>query len=236
MHKRNSSFLSVVTLVLQACGPSQSAAPPAEPNQQAVAHQHADHAMVAPMPESEAQPDHQHPTAAESATMVGAGVAGAASLATVGATPASHSDAKATLASESVGTAPSPSTTVKLFGTVTAASAAAAKHAVVYLENAPIAKVVDGTMDNRRMAFVPHVVTITAGAKVTFKNSDPFPHNVFSADNERWDMGVIPAGGTRQKKFDRPGIYTALCNMHPNMKAYIVVMPTSYFAKVELSG
>jgi hypothetical protein len=71
---------------------------------------------------------------------------------------------------------------------------------------------------------------------VTFRNSDPFPHNVFSPDNERWDMGVIPGGAARSRKFDKPGVYTALCNMHPNMKAYILVTPSSYFAKADKTG
>ena len=120
--------------------------------------------------------------------------------------------------------------------TLSATPANAAKNAVIYLEDAPKDRDVNGTMDNRQMAFVPHVLVVTAGAKVTFTNSDPFPHNVFSPDNEKWDMGMIPAHGARVRKFEKPGVYTALCNVHPNMKAYIVVVPSSYFAKSGKSG
>ena len=114
--------------------------------------------------------------------------------------------------------------------------ASAAKSAVVYLEDAPKDKDVNGTMDNRQMAFIPHVLVVTAGAKITFSNSDPFPHNVFSPDHEKWDMGMIPAHSTRVRKFADPGVYTVLCNVHPNMKAYIVVVPSNYFAKADKSG
>ncbi len=121
-------------------------------------------------------------------------------------------------------------------GSITSTPAASAKSAVVYLEGAPEDKPVNGTMDNRQMAFVPHVLVVTAGAKVNFTNSDPFPHNVFSPDNEKWDMGMIPAHGTRVRRFDKPSVYTVLCNIHPNMKAYIVVVPSSYFAKADKNG
>jgi plastocyanin len=119
---------------------------------------------------------------------------------------------------------------------VTSTPANAAKNAVAYLENAPKDREVNGTLDNRQMAFVPYVVVATAGSKITFTNSDPYPHNVFSPDNEKWDMGVIPSKGARIRKFENSGVYTALCNMHPNMKAYIVVTPSSYFGKASKTG
>ena len=120
--------------------------------------------------------------------------------------------------------------------TVTSTPTSAAKQAVVYIEDAPKDREVAGSMDNRQMTFVPHLLVVTAGAKVTFSNSDPFPHNVFSPDNEKWDLGVIQAKGARVRRFEKPGFYTVLCNMHPNMKAYIAVVPSSYFAKADKSG
>lgn len=123
-----------------------------------------------------------------------------------------------------------------LSGSITLTPAAAVKSAVVYLEDGPEDKAVTGSMDNRQMTFVPHVLVVTAGAKVTFSNSDPFPHNVFSPDNEKWDLGMIPAHAVRVRKFDKPGVYTVLCNIHPNMKAYILVVPSSHFAKADKNG
>lgn len=123
-----------------------------------------------------------------------------------------------------------------LSGSITSTPAAAAKSAVVYLEGVSEDKTVNGTMDNRQMAFIPHVLVVTAGAKITFTNSDPFPHNVFSPDNEKWDLGMIAAHGVRVRRFDKPGVYTVLCNVHPNMKAYILVVPSCYFAKADKNG
>ncbi len=131
---------------------------------------------------------------------------------------------------------PAAATKGNLTVTITSTPATAAKHAVVYLKDGPTDREVTGKMDNRQMAFVPYVAVVTAGAKVTFTNSDPFPHNVFSPDNEKWDMGMIPAHGSRVRKFEKPSTYTVLCNVHPNMKAYIVVVPSSYFAKADKGG
>lgn len=125
---------------------------------------------------------------------------------------------------------------VTLVVSVTSTVQAAARNAVIYLEGAPKGSEIPGTLDNRQMAFSPHVLVVTAGSSVKFTNSDPFPHNVFSPDHEKWDMGVIPAHGAKSRKFETAGVYTALCNMHPNMKAYIVVTPSSYFARVDKAG
>ncbi len=121
-------------------------------------------------------------------------------------------------------------------GAVTTVPASAAKNAVVYVEDGPLDKPVDGVMDNRQMAFVPHVVVLTKDGKFTVTNSDPFPHNAFSPDHDKWDFGVLAAHGTRSKRFEKPGVYTVLCNMHPNMKGYVVAVPSSYFAKADGKG
>jgi plastocyanin len=203
--------LSLITLLALASNCGGNAAPAASPPEKA----DSDHSMSAPVLSA-----HVEPTVAPAASSPVA-------VAAPGATgePAKQTEAAApTLAA---GT---------LTVTVTSTPVNAAKQAVVYIEDAPKDRDVGGTMDNRQMAFVPHVLVITAGAKVTFRNSDPFPHNVFSPDNEKWDMGIIPANGTKLRKFEKPGFYTVLCNMHPNMKAYIAVLPSSYFAKADKSG
>ena len=36
--------------------------------------------------------------------------------------------------------------------------------------------------------------------------------------------------------FKKAGEYTLLCNLHPNMVGYVVVSPSSYFAKTNKEG
>src|SRR5208283_1625321 len=66
--------------------------------------------------------------------------------------------------------------------------------------------------------------------------TDPVTHNVFSPDGDKWNLGEIPQNGSVVKRFDTPGNYTVLCNLHPSMLAYLVVSPSSYFARTSPEG
>jgi hypothetical protein len=81
------------------------------------------------------------------------------------------------------------------------------------------------------MEFVPNIVTVAAGGSVIFTNTDPMAHNVFSPDGEKWNLGEIPQNGSVVKRFDTPGSYVVLCNLHQSMRAYLLVSPSSYFAR-----
>jgi hypothetical protein len=86
------------------------------------------------------------------------------------------------------------------------------------------------------MAFLPFVTVVAAGGRVAFTNSDPFPHNVFTPDNEHFNLGMIQPKGSASHTFKTPGVYSLLCNLHPNMLGYVVVTPSSYFAKANAKG
>ncbi len=109
---------------------------------------------------------------------------------------------------------------------------------VVYLEDGPREPGVSlsARLDNHDMAFDPSIVVITAGGFVIFTNTDPIIHNVFSPDGETWNVGQIQPHSTTVKRFDTPGTYAVLCNLHPSMLAYLVVSPSSYFARSDVDG
>jgi hypothetical protein len=86
------------------------------------------------------------------------------------------------------------------------------------------------------MAFLPFVSVVPAGGKVTFHNSDPFPHNVFSPDAEKFNIGTISQNQSLVHPFAKAGEYSLLCNLHPGMLGYLVVAPSSYFAKTDAKG
>lgn len=129
-------------------------------------------------------------------------------------------------------------TTGTVKGGVVTQPAGLAANAVVYLEDAPIEPTAktNVTIDNHQMLFTPFVAVIPTGGKITFHNSDPFPHNVFSSDHERFDMGAIPQGQGRVRAFKSPGSYALLCNLHPGMLGYVLVTPSSYFVKADGKG
>jgi plastocyanin len=123
-------------------------------------------------------------------------------------------------------------------GTVTTLPKSAAASAVVYLEGAPIEPTakMTATIANKMMTFSPFVAVVPVGGKVVFRNDDPFPHNVFSPDNEKFNMGMIPQRTAGVRAFKNAGVYTLLCNLHPGMLGYLVVIPSSYYAKADAQG
>jgi plastocyanin len=173
---------------------------------------------------------------AEPGSAAGASAAPASAPPPTGASPATVPSAEPAAPSTAPAAPPTAPAKGNLSGTVSAMSASATKAAVVYLQNGPVDQAIDATVDNKQMAFVPEVIVVTVGAKVKFKNSDPFPHNVFSPDNEKFDIGQIQQHAVKMHTFDKQGVYTVLCNLHPNMKGYVVVVPSSYFAKVDAKG
>lgn len=90
---------------------------------------------------------------------------------------------------------------------------------------------------HRNKTFVPHLLAITPGTKVTFPNLDPFFHNAFSNyDGQVFDVGLHPPGSAREVVFRRPGIVRMFCNIHPTMSALIVVLESPYFAVTDAAG
>ncbi len=85
--------------------------------------------------------------------------------------------------------------------------------------------------------FEPHLLVVTRGSSVEFPNRDPWFHNVFSLFNgKRFDLGLYEAGASRTVHFDRVGISYIFCNIHPEMSAVIVVLPSQYFAVPNKQG
>jgi plastocyanin len=90
-------------------------------------------------------------------------------------------------------------------------------------------------IDQKGFRFIPHITVVQTGSTVRFLNNDNEPHNVYSPEG-RYNLGTWPTGDTRDYTFKKPGIYTQLCNVHPDMLAYVVVVDTPYFAVTEATG
>jgi plastocyanin len=97
------------------------------------------------------------------------------------------------------------------------------------------------TIDQKGLMFIPHIVAIQQGTTVEFLNSDSVQHNVFwpSISGNKalgHNMGTWPQGQRQSFKFDHPGEIPLLCNVHPDMAAYLIVSPTPYFAVTDKDG
>lgn len=91
-------------------------------------------------------------------------------------------------------------------------------------------------LDQHNMAFKPHVLPVSKGATVAFLNSDEVRHNVYSPDKEQYNLGSWPKGETKTYQFKQKGVYTQLCNVHPEMESFIVVLDTPYYRLTDKKG
>ncbi|MFM8952703.1 MAG: methylamine utilization protein [Planctomycetaceae bacterium] len=88
-------------------------------------------------------------------------------------------------------------------------------------------------LDNKNCRFEPHVLFVQTGQQLVIKNSDPVGHNsnitpfVNPASNP-----LIPAGGDTKITFtkEEPRPIPVTCNVHPWMKAWLVVRSNPYAA------
>ena len=95
--------------------------------------------------------------------------------------------------------------------------------------------------DQKHMTFVPHVLVVLKGATVQFLNSDPVGHNVYwpsISGNKKLahNMGTWPQGQQKSFTFNDLGVAPLLCNVHPEMSGYVVIVPTPYFAVTDKEG
>ena len=130
-------------------------------------------------------------------------------------------------------------------GKVTATGMRSAENIAVYIDAIP-----DKTfpppskpvvMDQKTLKFAPHVLVVLKGTTVNFLNSDPVGHNVFwpsISGNKKLahNLGTWPQGQEKSFTFNDLGVASLLCNVHPEMSGYIVVVGTPYFAVTGKDG
>lgn len=126
-------------------------------------------------------------------------------------------------------------------GTVKWKSEDDAGKAVVYIERAegaflPLEK--HPIMDQIDLAFVPYVLPVLIGTTVDFHNSDDVLNNIFTPSwaGHKFNLGTYPRGVVRSFTFDRLGEVVLLCNIHPEMEGYILVLQNPYFAVPDKDG
>jgi plastocyanin len=129
-------------------------------------------------------------------------------------------------------------------GTVSGKVSGAAADTVVWIDNPsgkPDVPAKPFIVDQKGLLFIPHVIVVPVGGTVEFLNSDSVQHNVFwpsISGNKKLgkNLGTWPKGEKRSFKFDNPGVVSLLCNVHPEMSAFVIVVPTSFYATTNASG
>lgn len=135
---------------------------------------------------------------------------------------------------------PAAAGTIK--GTIAIPRARTLADVVVYVDKAPgsfSAPKQHAVMNQKDLSFVPHVLPVVAGTTVDFLNSDQVLHNVFSPDKcaNKFNLGTWPKGQVRSYTFAGVGCAPVLlCNVHPEMEAFVVSLQNPYFAVTNKAG
>jgi hypothetical protein len=113
---------------------------------------------------------------------------------------------------------------------------------IVFLEDVPGQRTFTPPAKSPQMlqkdeTFIPHVLPVLVGTTVEFPNADDFYHNVFSViAGNRFDLGRYPKGRSTRQTFTKPALVVVRCEIHPGMKAFIMVLKNPYFAVPDEEG
>ena len=130
-------------------------------------------------------------------------------------------------------------------GTVSVQGIRSAKNIAVYVDAIPgkdfSAPTQPALMDQRNLKFTPHVLIVQKGTTVEFLNSDLVRHNVnwpSISGNKKLahNLGRWRKGQKNSFQFTEVGVAPLLCNVHPVMSGYVVIVPTPYFALTHNEG
>jgi hypothetical protein len=95
-------------------------------------------------------------------------------------------------------------------------------------------------LDNKNCRFEPHIAIVTTKQKMALRNSDPIGHNSNVAPLANPGINpILPVGGDPipfELKAEEGLPVQVSCNIHPWMKAYIVVRSNPYAAVSDSTG
>jgi plastocyanin len=115
------------------------------------------------------------------------------------------------------------------------------KNAVLWIADGPKAaraEKIKVTLDQKQCDFSPHVVAMPAGATLEIVNGDKLFHNVHARDGDRtvFNYAMPVPNHVIPRPLNEPGLLRITCDVHPWMRAWVDVLPTSAFAVTDESG
>lgn len=114
---------------------------------------------------------------------------------------------------------------------------------VLYLDSDPALDAAPIPRDHyvvgqQNKSFVPNLIVIPRNARVEFPNWDHFDHNVFSrsAAAPAFDLQRYGYCCSSARVFDKVGVVQVFCNIHPFMRAHVIVTPNRYATRAGAGG
>jgi plastocyanin len=123
---------------------------------------------------------------------------------------------------------------------VRTASGTPAEDAVIVfdsLDETPVPSRDTVLIDQINKQFVPKVTILRTGTSVKFPNSDQIRHQVYSfSPAKTFSLKLYAGSPPTEIIFDKPGLVVLGCNIHDKMLAFVAVVDSPYFAKIDASG
>lgn len=93
-------------------------------------------------------------------------------------------------------------------------------------------------MSQKGLVFRPHILPVVKGATVDFTNDDSVVHNIFAPPGsaKTFNLGTYGQGVKKTVTFEELGEVTLLCNVHPEMVGFILVVQNPYFSLTDKKG
>jgi hypothetical protein len=73
----------------------------------------------------------------------------------------------------------------------------------------------------------PSTIVVSPGTRLSFKNSDPFPHKLYQVKDDKWTANVIAPNSAREWAAPGPGKYEIRDELFPSVRMWIVVEATA---------
>ena len=89
----------------------------------------------------------------------------------------------------------------------------------------------------KRLAYQPRVAVVPAGGRLVIENHDTVWHGPFSVSpSHPFDLGKRAPGGSDTLTFEHAGTIEIRCDIHPDMRAFVVVTPNHAFTRPDSVG
>lgn len=89
----------------------------------------------------------------------------------------------------------------------------------------------------KNKSYHPRVSAIPLGSEIQISNHDSILHNAFSPSRaNKFDLGLYGKSEGKLHRFDTAGVVRIFCNVHYHMVAYVLVLKTPFYTKVDENG
>jgi hypothetical protein len=73
----------------------------------------------------------------------------------------------------------------------------------------------------------PGTLVLAPGSRLSFKNDDPFPHQLYEVGDDKWAANPTAPGSTREWAGTAPGLHVIRDQLFPSVAMYVLIDPAA---------